>query len=53
MASPYGLPQEKNIEYKIIGSITYFAEFQLHLFAQIAKPAQDSNQKPEIKLFDP
>ena len=42
----YGLPQEKNFEYKTIGSIAFYAEFQLHLFAEIAKPAWDSN--PEL-----
>ena len=26
-----------------MGSLTFFAEFQLHLFAEIAKPAWDSN----------
>ena len=49
MVSPYGLPWEENFQYKTIGTITFFAEFQLHLFAQIAKPAQDSNQEPEMK----
>ena len=27
----------------MLGSITFMAEFQLHLFALIAKPAWDSN----------
>ena len=30
----------------MLGSITFMAEFQLHLFALIAKPAWDSNLEP-------
>ena len=41
MASPYGLPYKKNFYYKILGSIIFMAEFQLHLFALIAKLAWD------------
>ena len=51
MASPYGLLGEKNFQYKTIGSITFFAEFQLHPFAFFAKPAQDSNLELLNKLI--
>ena len=30
----------------MLGSITFMAEFQLHLFALIAKPPWDSNLEP-------
>ena len=51
MASLYGLHQEKNFQYKTIGLIAFLAEFQLYLFAEIAKPSWDSNLEPLNKLI--
>ena len=42
---PYGLPYKK-LYYKTLGIISFMAEFQLHLFALIAKPAWDLNLEP-------
>jgi len=52
MASPYDLPYKKNFKYKMLGSITFMAQFQLHLFALIAKPARDLNLELLKNQFD-